>query len=105
VGSHASNLSTSHHANSNIYHPPTQYHEACLILHQEFVYQPSSTSFSIGAVFIFSAATFGLYFDTTYSTEVYLHRKIFYMSDKRRAGRVKLMDQKCRHQNIIPQEL
>jgi len=55
--------------------------------------------------FIFSAATFGLYFDTIYGTEVYLQRKIFYISDKRRARRVKLMGQKCKHQNIIPQEL
>ena len=55
--------------------------------------------------FIFSAATFGLHFDTIYGTEVYLHRKIFCMSDKKRAERVKLMGQKCRHQNIIRQEL
>jgi len=53
MGSLASNLSTSHHTNSNIYHPPAQYHDACLILHQEFVHQPSSTSFSTGAVFLY----------------------------------------------------
>jgi len=29
------------------------HHDACLILHQEFVHQPSSTSFSTGAVFLY----------------------------------------------------